>query len=228
MAGHLPWRRLSKWRILLLERQELPRALVRAGCNPREHRARASTLKTRKRSRRDGRLWVPRTPFGLSPEARSRLCSDTPCTPRVSLVSAYRFCQRIPFHARARIPDCLELGNVDRLAARRVSVGLEERPATQRFCTRAASRRAGRGGGGNPAAATQHLAPAHRSAAWQAASADRASDGADACCSAARIRGPRARGGGGRQSAIGRGTRAERFRPSARRAPAPSAPAPVL
>src|SRR5213078_1478057 len=26
----------------------------------------------------------------LSPEARSRLCSDTPCTPRVSLVSAYR------------------------------------------------------------------------------------------------------------------------------------------
>src|SRR6266511_4210995 len=63
-------------------------------------------------------------------------------------------------HARARIPDCLELGNVDGLAARRVSVGFEERPATQRFCTRAASRRAGRDGGGDRAAATQHVAPA--------------------------------------------------------------------
>jgi hypothetical protein len=44
---------------------------------------------------------------------------------------------------------------------RRVSVGFEERPATQRFCTRATSRRAGRDGGGDRAAATQHVAPAH-------------------------------------------------------------------
>src|SRR6266542_2480970 len=43
--------------------------------------------------------------------ARSRPCSDTPCTPRVSLVSAYR-----PCFTRARIPDCFELGKVDGLA----------------------------------------------------------------------------------------------------------------
>jgi hypothetical protein len=152
---------------------------------------------------------------------RCRLCSDIPCTPRVQSFSAYRFV----LHARARIPDCFELGNVDGLA---VSVGLEEQPATQRFCTRAASRRAGRDGGGDRAAATQHVVLAHRSAASQAAFADRASDGADACCSAARIRRPRVRGGGGRKLAIGRGIRAERFRPIVRRVLAPSAPARAL
>ena len=73
---------------------------------------------------------------GFSPEARSRLYLDTPCMPRVSRL-------RIPIllDARARIPDCLELGNVDGLAARRVSVGLEEQPATQRFCHRARKHR---------------------------------------------------------------------------------------
>jgi hypothetical protein len=41
-------------------------------------------------------VWVPRTPFGLSPEARSRLCSDTRAC-RESVVSAYR----CVLHARA-------------------------------------------------------------------------------------------------------------------------------
>jgi RNA polymerase sigma factor (sigma-70 family) len=51
------------------------------------------------------------------------------------------------FPARARIPDCVELRKVDRLAAARTGAGLEERPATQRVCIRAATRRAGRDGG---------------------------------------------------------------------------------
>ena len=81
-----------------------------------------------------------------------------PRAPRESVLSAPTV---LVFRARARIPDRFELGKVDGLAPRRVSVGFEERPATQRFCTRAASRRAGRDGGGDRAAATQHVAPAH-------------------------------------------------------------------
>lgn len=42
-------------------------------------------------------VWVPRTPFGLSPEARSRLCSDNP------VHAASKSCQRISLgYTRAR------------------------------------------------------------------------------------------------------------------------------
>src|SRR5713226_694280 len=55
----------------------------------------------------------------------------------------------------------------DALAERRVSVGFEERLATQRVCIRAAPRPTGRDGGGDQAATTRS-SPVHRSAvAWR-------------------------------------------------------------
>jgi hypothetical protein len=72
-------------------------------------------------------LWVPRTPFGLSPGARSRLCSDTGAR-RDSVVSAYLSFSSL--HARARIPDGVELGKVDRFATPRA------RPDSTRGCLR--------------------------------------------------------------------------------------------
>ncbi len=102
-------------------------------------------------------LWVPRTPFGFRP-------SSIPALLGYPVHPASQSCQRLPslFHARARgYQTASSLARWMGSPPRRVSVGFEERPATQRFCTRAASRRAGRDGGGDRAAATQHVAPAH-------------------------------------------------------------------
>src|SRR6266545_2631546 len=67
-------------------------------------------------------LWVPRTPFGLSPDL-------DPGPARIPRAPASQSCQRLPslYHARARIPDCFELPRWMGSPPRRVSVGFEER-----------------------------------------------------------------------------------------------------
>src|SRR5215216_852878 len=61
--------------------------------------------------RRLPRVWVPRTPFGFRP-------SSIPALLGYPVHPASQSCQRLPslFHARARVPDCFELGKVDGLA----------------------------------------------------------------------------------------------------------------
>src|SRR6266568_2204027 len=93
-------------------------------------------------------LWVPRTPFGLSPELDPGP-ARIPRAPRESVLSA----PTVLVSRARRYQTASSLAWWMGSPPRRVSVGFEERPATQRFCTRAASRRAGRDGGGDRAAA---------------------------------------------------------------------------
>jgi hypothetical protein len=174
---------------------------------------------------------VPRTPFGPVARAWSvdgawiavRAAAQTILSARPSISVSPTV-----FHARARESQIAP--NLARwtgaLRACRASVSRGD-PATPRVRIRAATRRAGRDGVGDRAATARCSAPARLSAAASpAAAAGRASGAACVRCSAARRRQRRARGGGGRESAVGRDIRGAGFRPSARRAHAPAAPAP--
>jgi hypothetical protein len=177
-------------------------------------------------------VWVPRIPVGTFARAWFASLLGYPCAPRpisVAGASIYLLPPVYLFHARARIPEGLALGKIDRLA-RRVrgsdSVGgwlrnefvfvqqpaqsvataeeikLQQRIARRRLINR---RRLG-----------EQRPLIERTVR------------ADVRWSAARRRRPRARGGGGRQSAARSRLAPNGSRPSGRGAPAPSAPAPAL